>query len=504
MDQENIKILADEIELDPTFEFVQMSEVIKNLITSSKPHFTIGIHGEWGTGKTTLMNLINSKIAKLEKNEKKRKIVPVWFNAWRYEREEHYATIALMKTIAYAIAEHEQFNVLSKKILRGIKIIGKELIKTMSTTMLATNLDVNEIEKKLDERMNFLDKFDKDTIYFDGLKQIKDEMNKIQKEINSQYRIVVFIDDLDRCSPSNALEVLESIKVFLDMEGFVYVLGLNRKTISDLINTTMNYDKKIGEQYIKKIIQIPIDLPPWTISDLSFLIENQIANELGKHADFIKDHKDLITPFVELSPRELKRFINRVIITAEIFFGKGVQEGMIDMDELLIVEIISTNWHDFYKEFVTDDDFFKIFSGILFITHEEKGMRIEKIKQLVNNTKEHKNEIEKIGEKFYKQFPKLQGKSDEITKLGEEFFASMMNKQQLLKDVLLTSINNGLLSFILRDSIYPIFKGIDWEYYRKVRSTSVNYFSTQESSNYTTTKSNNQIYGRKNKSRKFR
>lgn len=62
--------------------------------------------------------------------------------------------------------------------------------------------------------MKIMAEADKDTIYFHGIKQIEDAMNKVLEE-SPKSRIVVFIDDLDRCSPKKALEVFESIKVFL-------------------------------------------------------------------------------------------------------------------------------------------------------------------------------------------------------------------------------------------------------------------------------------------------
>jgi hypothetical protein len=62
------------------------------------------------------------------------------------------------------------------------------------------------------------------------------------REDDTNYRIVVFIDDLDRCSPDRALEVLESIKSFFDIEGIVYVIGMDSETINSLVK------KKYGEE----------------------------------------------------------------------------------------------------------------------------------------------------------------------------------------------------------------------------------------------------------------
>jgi predicted KAP-like P-loop ATPase len=118
-------------------------------------------------------------------------------------------------------------------------------------------------------------------------------------------RIIVFIDDLDRCSPKTVLEVFESIKVFLGIKGFVYVIGLSHETIAKLI--TIEYEKSgvKGEQYIRKIIQIPIIIPDWNNKDVQELI-NRVSNNNQidvKYSSIISDNIDLITKAVEFNPR---------------------------------------------------------------------------------------------------------------------------------------------------------------------------------------------------------
>ena len=91
-------------------------------------------------------------------------------------------------------------------------------------------------------------------------------LNEINKENN--LRIVVFIDDLDRCAPDKVLEVLESIKIFLGISGFIYVLGLNQNVIETCINNKYKDLNIKGEDYVKKIIQIPFRIPEWREKEL--------------------------------------------------------------------------------------------------------------------------------------------------------------------------------------------------------------------------------------------
>jgi len=66
-------------------------------------------------------------------------------------------------------------------------------------------------------------------------------------------RVIVFIDDLDRCSSKKAIEVLESVKVFLGIDGFVYIMGISHEKIAKLISAEYEKSGIKGEQYIKKI-----------------------------------------------------------------------------------------------------------------------------------------------------------------------------------------------------------------------------------------------------------
>jgi hypothetical protein len=68
-DFSSIKILSDDIEKKPIIGFDALSSIITNIVKDSEPKFSIGIFGQWGTGKTTLMELVDEKIKKSSKEE---------------------------------------------------------------------------------------------------------------------------------------------------------------------------------------------------------------------------------------------------------------------------------------------------------------------------------------------------------------------------------------------------------------------------------------------------
>ena len=347
-------ILIDDVEIIPTHDFNSLSVTISNIIRTSTPHFTIGIYGEWGTGKTTLMKSIERNLVSKDVLANQQKILPIWFNAWKYEREENLATVSLLKTVAYAMTNHEKFDGLSKTIFKGLTIVGKDMMQQIALQVASKKHDTDD--KEIDEKMDYLNKLYRDSVYYEGLDKIREHMESIREE-DKNCRIVVFIDDLDRCSPTKALEVLESIKLFLDIEGFVFVIGLSHKTVTQLISNEYKITGVKGDDYIKKIIQIPIKIPSWSKESIIDLINNSIAPRLNSdYTKFLSQNSAMIAKVVDYNPRQLKRFINNVIIAFETFASKkGAPE--IQFNEIFLVKILKSEWPDFYREFVRNKDF---------------------------------------------------------------------------------------------------------------------------------------------------
>jgi len=351
-----VKILTDDIELEPTGDFRKLSDTIVSFVKGSDPKFSVGIYGSWGTGKTTLMKLVQKKLHKGD-GKKTGKILTIWFNAWRYEREEHYATIALMKTIAFGMMEHERYRSLTQTIWNGLKIVGKDWFKQFVTGTLVTDEGWKKLETELTEKMRLLSSMERETIYFDGIKRLEDEFEQIRQE-DPDSRIVIFIDDLDRCSPKRVLEVLESIKIFLDIRGFVFIIGLSDQTVVKLISKEYEESGVKGEDYIQKIIQLPIRIPPWNSNDIEKMLEEQIAGKLDEnYSKFMVSNKKLISIAVQPNPRDLKRFINNVIVALETYSNlRNKKDGITD-DGLLIAEALKARWFHFYLDLISNEFF---------------------------------------------------------------------------------------------------------------------------------------------------
>ena len=351
-------ILIDDIDPNPTSNFISLGKTIARIIKDSTPHFTIGIYGEWGTGKTTLMKAIEKNLNTNQNSLTDPKILTIWFNAWQYEREENPATVSLMKTVAYAMAGHEKYDAVSKTILTGLTIVGKNTSQNLVQEIISKKEE--DSKETLEYKINYLNKLYRDSIYFDGLKKIKQQMDAIRKPEGNEYRVIIFIDDLDRCSPKKALEVLESVKLFLGMEGFIFVVGLSHKIVTHLITQAYTETGVKGEDYIKKIIQIPIKIPSWSQENIVDLILNKIKKNLHEeYTNFLCENSSMIAKIVDYNPRQLKRFINNVIIAFETFTSQK-NSPEIKFNELFLLKVIQSEWPDFYNEMVSNYEFREI------------------------------------------------------------------------------------------------------------------------------------------------
>ena len=346
-------IITDDISPDPILEFDNYKNAIIRIIKDSYPKFSIGIYGDWGSGKTTLMQSIYDQLEK-ENEDKQNPIIIVWFNAWRYEREEHFTIIPLLKTIESRISA-KQYEPLKKSFKEAV-IFGLNVSKDIVSTIVGNYLGkeagnilkkgITELTGKVIPKLEKLNELEKTTIYFEGQTKIENEIKNIRKR-NSHFRIVVFVDDLDRCSPKKVIEVFESIKIFLGLDGFIYILGISQNKISEAIRKKYKFEKEEeGDHYIKKIIQIPISLSEWNFDDVKKLLIHFLEKNIihQTYQDIINNNLDLISKAAENNPREVKRFLNSFIVACEIFLkGEGI-----DPINLLVLQAIQVRWNSFH------------------------------------------------------------------------------------------------------------------------------------------------------------
>ncbi|MDW0168996.1 MAG: pentapeptide repeat-containing protein [Nitrososphaeraceae archaeon] len=362
-------ILTDDTVIDPILDFNLYSNAIVNIIKNSHPKFSIGVFGDWGTGKTTLINSVDKAL------QTGRDLVKIRLEASRYKREM-FPLVSLLKSIAYTLPDEKEFENLKLKLetsainflKRTPDILTSIISKYASEEDEVSHEMISTFKKELNSKIQLIAELDRDSIYFDGFREIKKEIKNLRED-NPAFRIVIFADDLDKCPPGKAFEILEMIRVFHDIEGFIYVIGLSHDMIVKLSKVGNSESSIDGERYIKMLIQVPITLPKWSNQDIVRLVKDLIKKGMihDKFKDVVDKNIELISVAIDNNPREIKRFLNNFFVACEIFSGKKNFEAKelifsgkknFEAKELLVVQAVHLRWNKFYNILVKSDESF--------------------------------------------------------------------------------------------------------------------------------------------------
>ena len=260
--------------------------------------------------------------------EKKGGVAAVWFNAWQYEKEEHLivplvATInkELERTWPGKIAKGaKDIQNALRAIIYGFSIKGKVGIPLISET------EVSLLPKEMIARYQELTKDSvlARSLYFDAFEELKK-----CAQGSAAPRIVVFVDDLDRCFPNKAVDLLEGIKLVLHQPGFSFVLGLNEVIIEAFIKTKYKKDYDIEgshfDDYLDKMVQVKIPVPKRTTGDMQEYIGHLLDEGKVFAEDVKRDAIPLIADACRHNPRSIVRLLNRIIVASRIAALEGMQ-----------------------------------------------------------------------------------------------------------------------------------------------------------------------------------
>lgn len=301
-------------------------DAIRNFDAASS--LTIGIHGSWGSGKTSLMRMLEKRF------DDDNAVKTVWFNAWAQGQEEPIGLALLYRVLT----ELEKEEGSKEKIGTVLENIGKLLVD--AGLRRVTGITLEEAQKLFKGSIEIRS-------------TLRDNFEAALAEGLGDKRFVVFIDDLDRCLPEKTIEILEVIKLFLDASRCVFVIGVAREMIERGIAMRYKIEGRSpisGKDYIEKIIQVPFTLPPIREEEMARFIES-----LGI-AGQEKGYAAIVARGTECNPRRVKMFLNTLRIRQEIAERTG---GGIKPELSAKLFVIEYTFPDFYKDLVKyrEEDF---------------------------------------------------------------------------------------------------------------------------------------------------
>lgn len=295
-------------------DFDYLVDVTKKIILNNDlTPSTIGIYGDWGSGKSSLMDMVMADLST------DRDILCLKFNGWLFEGYED-AKVALIGSILDEISKKGTLPAKAKRILKRLydntdffKLSSKAIKYGLDFfltggVLTATDITAGAIKKALLSKGTQVDENEIEDILktFKG-KEIRKSITSFHSDFASLLeqtkikRLVVFIDELDRCNHETILETLEAIRLFLFAKGTSFVIGADERQIRYAVQ--MKYPDvegnqiDIGKEYLEKLIQYPIRIPQLGQKEVEsyimyLLFEKDFDSDLPLIRDIIEEEKE--------------------------------------------------------------------------------------------------------------------------------------------------------------------------------------------------------------------
>jgi len=301
--------------------FGEVSKMTVDILTSpGMLPISIGIFGNWGSGKSSLLKLVEKELKELkDSNGRDEKYIIVNFDAWLYQGYDD-ARISILEIIATKLNEAAKGNeTLLKKtkgllgrinifralgfaaegvallhgvptgglLARGISS-GQKLFEAASEESQITQEDYQNLTKEAQDGKDAVTGLLKDTPKLTPPQQIA-AFRKEYSEVLTEFKrpLIVIIDNLDRCLPSNAIHTLEAIRLFLFLPNTAFIIAADEDMIRGAV---ADYFKGTSDRhqidYIDKLIQIPIRVPKAGIREIRAYLFMLLAlhNEIDTNA----------------------------------------------------------------------------------------------------------------------------------------------------------------------------------------------------------------------------
>lgn len=258
-------------------------EILKN--NRSRP-LTIGIHGDWGAGKSSVLKMIECELAE------DTKVAVLWFNGWTFEGFDDAKTILIestitelcrqrsatgkVKEIAGRLLKRVDWLKIAKRssgiafnVLTGLPSpdqIGSAIAALKGMVQNVASIDPTDIPARLEAISGFLKPAEDGENLPETIHGFRKEFQELLDEAKID-QLVVLIDDLDRCLPATAIQTLEAIRLFLFVPKTAFVIGADEAMIEYAVRQhfpdlpVASGPLPYARNYLEKLIQVPFRIP---------------------------------------------------------------------------------------------------------------------------------------------------------------------------------------------------------------------------------------------------
>ncbi|MBC8522412.1 hypothetical protein H8D29_00625 [PVC group bacterium] len=446
----------------------QHAFALSEFISSTGTPLTIGIQGEWGSGKTSLLNTI---YCKLTDNPM---IKQIWINAWENSLlatpEE-----ALIKIIGQIIEEMigaDDSKDRTEKIKSITKTVFSGALRVSAAAAFGTKGGA-VADELLEGQTNNIKELRENLI------QLISDIRK--RKTNPYDHIVIYVDDLDRMIPAEAVRILELMKNIFSVPGCVFVLAIDYQVI------VKGLESKFGKQTAKnewefraffdKIIQLPYMMPMAQYKVGEYV--NQLLQEIGYiiDEDYAEHLEHVVKNTIGGNPRSIKRLINSVALISLFSKSQTAVETPKEWNEstsailLFALVCIQIAYPDIYDLLLTRPDFQKWDSNLLLSiqatnNNEIDENKLEKALEIASNTEDFDEEWEKILFKICYRKDRYRAKVTNISRALSTIKDDLVRKDENIASFIrhahsLTSVTNVTSTDTVQSSVE--FKDASWK-----------------------------------------
>jgi hypothetical protein len=346
----------------------------------------LGLSGPWGSGKTTVLGLVAQSLA--ARNTDDAKVIVVQTDPWRYDpttgaKESLIAEV--LSRLSDEVAKDETTGGKAKKLLKRLvqRVDWAKAIKLAAKTSLALQIP------SFDELTDLVKDSDEDSDEDRpprGLEGFRTEFAQLMASDELQHirRVVVLVDDLDRCLPETVIETLEAIRLFLAVPKMSFVIAADEDRVAEAIRTRFPgtvpdpddgaWTEEPAKLYLHKIVQTTLPLPALSRFDTqAYLLLLQLQNRLSDEqlAPLVSSCAELrmrsgdldelspvdgldyseemafaarLTPLLyeklRGSPRRVKRFLNDLHVRQAIAQRRGISLDAAVVAKLMVLEVL--------------------------------------------------------------------------------------------------------------------------------------------------------------------
>lgn len=344
------KSICDFLELDSNKEILEKNNLI-------------AIYGPWGSGKSCLMRTMYNNL-----NPKKFNVI--WFDTWKYEKDDNLA-YSLFKYIG----KDSFFNKIKEQgsnVLDNAYGIFKSLSKGIELNLGILNIKPGEA---LDEAEKQDEKVDKN---INGQKCLWEKIEEFENtfkniKFKGEKKLVVFLDDLDRCESDNIITVISAIKLLLSInKNIIFIIGVDKTAVTLALKNKYNNDYNKADEYLEKIFSITFEIIDNMQTQNFLKYINEVTGLEEKNAELILNFFEAIH---FTNARKIKKVLRKYYFIKKYLNDKGIDTND-NRNVLLILYIIILNiYHSDEYKYIIRRDKEKLYENIMFFYYDKNGMK---------------------------------------------------------------------------------------------------------------------------------